>query len=539
MKKFLQFSMFLFLGFSAIGNAQNNSSNGTVNTSVPPFSLPPGNIEAFRFRPGLITQLDAGAGFDFTTGSQWSSLGRLSSVNQTLYGLRVQRAGKGLVFGYSGLPQGTSLTPTAGDYPFIQWIGNSAAGVGAGDLRFETAPDPTNTVSNLVFTLRSNGTALLGTTPNSSVFPKLEINSVDIEGLSVKTINSGTTASFTNDGGTPSQKFGAVAFGVRSTASSIGGNFGFSGNVFGGIRNDGVNISVSSSLNNASNCGYRAFINADNGLLSTNYGIVVNVSGSNAAGSINNGIFASATGINALAGNFAGGVACTTLSVTSDKSLKTNIKKEERVLEILGKMNPVTYNYIPQKENMRLNLSEKLQHGFIAQELAEVMPELVQDIVYPIFDDKNEQVGTRTLKSVNYIGLISVLTASVKELSEEVKQLKSEKQNTQKTFVVTQTEAKQFTNNELGNIKEKAFFLAQNTPNPFSGSTEIAYSLPVNEKNASILILNLNGQTIKEYILNANEGTITINAGMLQKGMYLYSLISNGQEITTKKMVVN
>jgi hypothetical protein len=528
MKKLLQFSMFLFLGFSTISNAQNRSFGGILTTI--PVGLPPGNTEAFRFRPGLITQLDLGTAFDFTTSSQWSSLGRLTTANQTLYGLRVQRAGKGLVFGYSGPPQ-SGTTPTAGDYPFIQWIGNSAAGIGAGDLRFETAPDPSNTVSNLVFTLRADGTALLG---NSSsllvgINPKLEINASDKQALYARTLNSSTTGSFFNDGGFCELKPGTLNLVCRSLAlearaTGSGFNYGFDTSVNGGTFNVGGRFSAASpQLATATN----------------SYGIITEVSsGNNAVGSINTGILASATGANALAANFMGTVVYGTLQQGSDRSLKTNIKKEERVLEVLGKINPVTYNFIPQKENTHLNLTQKLQHGFIAQELEEVMPELVQDIVYPIFNDKNEQISTRTLKTVNYVGLISVLTASIKELSEEIKALKAEKQSTQKTFVVSETDTRQLTNNEITSLKEKAFFMAQNKPNPFSGSTEIAYSLPASEKNASILILNLNGQTIKEYTLNANEGSITINAGILQKGIYLYSLISNGQEITTKKMVV-
>ncbi len=178
-----------------------------------------------------------------------------------------------------------------------------------------------------------------------------------------------------------------------------------------------------------------------------------------------------------------------------------------------------------------------LQHGFIAQELEKVYPELVKDVLHPIFDDKNVQTGTRTLKAVNYIGLISVLTESIKELSSEITLLKEKIATSDKTYVVNNN--KNFTNDELNTIKNNGFYLGQNTPNPFRTSSVVEYSLPENENNASLLIFNLNGQTIKEYKLTQIKGAITIEAGTLQKGMYLYSLVSNGEEIITKKMLVN
>lgn len=65
------------------------------------------NLESFRFRHGLITQLDVDDSndprpFDFLSGSQWLSVGRFTTLNQTLYGLKSQRAGKGLAIQAGG-----------------------------------------------------------------------------------------------------------------------------------------------------------------------------------------------------------------------------------------------------------------------------------------------------------------------------------------------------------------------------------------------------------------------------------------------------
>lgn len=88
---------------------------------------------------------------------------------------------------------------------------------------------------------------------------------------------------------------------------------------------------------------------------------------------------------------------------TSDNRVKENIKTVENSLEIVKSLRGVSFDW---KE------TGKSSYGVIAQELEEILPELV----------KNGEV-----KSVNYNGLIGVLIEAVKELSEEVKELKSTK----------------------------------------------------------------------------------------------------------------
>ena len=75
--------------------------------------------------------------------AQWSALGRIDGASQTLYGLRMQRAGRGLTLGFDGIAQGGGF-PTLGT-PFIQWIGDvNGLGINPGDLEFRFATSPTN-----------------------------------------------------------------------------------------------------------------------------------------------------------------------------------------------------------------------------------------------------------------------------------------------------------------------------------------------------------------------------------------------------------
>jgi hypothetical protein len=91
------------------------------------------------------------------------------------------------------------------------------------------------------------------------------------------------------------------------------------------------------------------------------------------------------------------------INSTSDLNLKENIKTIENSLNTLSQLRGVSFDW---KETGRSS------YGVIAQELEEILPDLV----------KNGEV-----KSVNYNGLIGVLIEAVKELSEEVKELKRTK----------------------------------------------------------------------------------------------------------------
>jgi hypothetical protein len=81
--------------------------------------------------------------------------------------------------------------------------------------------------------------------------------------------------------------------------------------------------------------------------------------------------------------------------------------------------------------------------------------------------------------------------------------------------------------------------LYQNTPNPFLNETEINYFINSSIRTAKLLILNMQGTLIKQVdINNKGMGNITIKASELNAGMYLYTLICDGQEVDTKRMIL-
>jgi hypothetical protein len=79
--------------------------------------------------------------------------------------------------------------------------------------------------------------------------------------------------------------------------------------------------------------------------------------------------------------------------------------------------------------------------------------------------------------------------------------------------------------------------LYQNTPNPFQVKTEIRYFLPEEVKTAKIYIFNMQGSLIKK--LNADRsGSVEIKGADLSAGMYLYTLVTDGKEVDTKRMIL-
>jgi len=81
--------------------------------------------------------------------------------------------------------------------------------------------------------------------------------------------------------------------------------------------------------------------------------------------------------------------------------------------------------------------------------------------------------------------------------------------------------------------------LFQNTPNPYTQSTLISYSLPESTGSAFIIIFDMAGTQIsKTALTQKGNGNISINGGELAAGMYLYSLVADGKEIDTKRMIL-
>lgn len=163
----------------------------------------------------------------------------------------------------------------------------------------------------------------------------------------------------------------------------------------------------------------------------------------------------------------------------------------------------------------------RVHYGLIAQELKEEYPSLVYE---------NE----RGELSINYIEMIPLLVQSIQELTAEVNLLKSKSQSS-----LTRS-----ANGKDGETKdpfkdEIESELFQNIPNPFSENTIVKYAIPQDAQNASLLIYDMNGKQIEQFNLTEKGmSSIVLEGNRLDAGMYLYSLIVDGQVIDVKRMIL-
>lgn len=271
--------------------------------------------------------------------------------------------------------------------------------------------------------VESSGEVGIGTTAPSA---KLEIASGNGSSYNVESRNTYNGAS---------TKIGIYNY---STAAGTGTRYGIYNLTYGataatnlqrGIYNYGFTYS--------SNTGYgmhNYFISrGGNGV---RYGLYnyLNCDGSDGTGSrfaLYSRVSTTCDGGAAWAGYFVGDVYISgTLSQPSDERKKENVQNLSGATGLLMRLRPTTYNYIDDPE---MSLPRGKQYGFIAQEIAQVFPDLVSPVevlsapqVIGEDGETSEPEVLETIQSVNYTALIPVLVQAIQEQQAEIDALKAE-----------------------------------------------------------------------------------------------------------------
>ncbi|MBO4871346.1 MAG: tail fiber domain-containing protein [Muribaculaceae bacterium] len=236
--------------------------------------------------------------------------------------------------------------------------------------------------------------------------------------------------------------------------------------------------------------------------------------------------------------------------VTSDARLKEEIEPLENSLDALSSLSGVSYRLKPRKtpdyaidpETERLlemdgrksdndlfaqyyaeEAQGERQYGFIAQEVQKIFPDLVH-------------TGPDGYMSVDYIGVIPLLVNAIQELRGRLEKVENSEEETPSTSNSAPTDNGIEGSALLG--ERVAEVLSQNDPNPFSSDTRIGYNLPDGTQQAAIYIYDLQGKQVKRLNVDARDNSVTLQGGDLQAGMYIYSLIADGKELASKKMIL-
>ncbi len=294
----------------------------------------------------------------------------------------------------------STITSGSGIAPFVVLSDTQVTNLNASFLRGKTPPsgnivgtEDTQTLTNKTLTSPTvtSGALFSGSTSGTTTLIASEVASGTLT-LPTRTdtlVGRGTTDTLTNK---------TIVAGSNTITGLTNTNLsGTAGIANANLANSTISgVSLGSTLASLSFDSYLTTTGSYNG--STTRTVSVAATSSNTADTI------VSRDIN---GDFtAGTISCSYLNASfdinsnSDVNLKTNIKTVENAVETINQLRGVSFDW---KE------TGKSSYGVIAQELENVLPELVK---------------TGENKSVNYSGIISVLIEAVKELSAEVEELK-------------------------------------------------------------------------------------------------------------------
>lgn len=244
--------------------------------------------------------------------------------------------------------------------------------------------------------------------------------------------------------------------------------------------------------------------------------------------------------------NVTGNLTIPNMYIPSDSRLSENVVslnergEESNALENLLSMNVIQYNMksrvleeltdkigkdeteeerkaYEQLKKDEMKMSARRHFGIDAEELQKVYPDLVLE-------------GQDGYLAVNYVELVPLLIRSIQELKQELDAVKGDSKAMTRSF---NNESADFNAPATGNV------LYQNIPNPFKEQTIIRFSLADDVQEASINIFDMTGKTIKKLPISTGMDSVSIGGYELGEGMFLYSLIVNGQVIDTKRMVIS
>ena len=200
----------------------------------------------------------------------------------------------------------------------------------------------------------------------------------------------------------------------------------------------------------------------------------------------------------------------------------TTYQKERPVMpidgeDVMGIDDTDSRGEMPEPDVIDEQFYGKSHFALDADRLEEVFP----DLVY---------VNKDGSKVINYVEMIPLLVQSINELNEKIEMLEGQASG-RKTMAARGTTG-------IDNTSAAVNRLYQNTPNPFKETTTIRFTLADDAKDAYICIFDMTGKPVKKLPITVGIDSVSFGGYEIGEGMFLYSLIINGQEIDTKRMII-
>ena len=271
-----------------------------------------------------------------------------------------------------------------------------------------------------------------------------------------------------------------------------------------------------------------------------------------------------------VAGYFAGVVVDSQQPITlSDENIKSDVNPIEDATELLLQIVPSSYNYVSD-ENSQNAYSSELNYGFLAQQVQEVIPNVVHSVPAPMHITENGQINSsgEELLGIQYGQFIPLLVAAFQEQHSRLEELTAENDElndeltNQVTLIMQMHEQMQMMSEQMQMLQQQIDGccmdqgwvpkssemgqqdlmgkneLYQNTPNPFRNHTTIRYTL---EQGGRVMlkIHDSNGREVAQ-LENAEQSADTYtyvwDAAGLPAGLYHYTLFVD-DELLVKRAI--
>jgi hypothetical protein len=223
------------------------------------------------------------------------------------------------------------------------------------------------------------------------------------------------------------------------------------------------------------------------------------------------------------------------VTTTSDIRDKENVSDLNYGLDKLLELRPVTYNWIS-------DTLKELKIGLIAQEIQEVIPEVVHDpMTERNFDESGNLMANNpeTRLGMNYSELIPVLIKSIQELNETViaqgEDIKTLRKKIKK--LKDKKESKTDSNEEalsLGNVSASLEIY----PNPTDGILQFQYDIEQYKKGTILAITNNRGERIETIAIKSASGSMTKTLKGKSGEQFYLSIIVKGKVILQERVIL-
>ncbi|RHO73857.1 tail fiber domain-containing protein [Parabacteroides sp. AF48-14] len=248
------------------------------------------------------------------------------------------------------------------------------------------------------------------------------------------------------------------------------------------------------------------------------------------------------------------------VNITSDARMKDNIQPIENPIDILSRVDGVSYTYrlseiqnnrksgenafpetsetatnevntaLTEKEQRNERIKKEIEQrekeeanrkriGFMAQDIQKVLPELVQT------DEKG-------IMSIDYIGFIPLIVESLKQMQQTIQDQQKEIETLQSLLPAETKSMLRSTSNEEVSVVEGAKLFNR-------AGASVSYTLPAIFTAADLQVFDISGRLLKKVVLTGSNSIVEIDSSEIGYGTFIYALFVDGKKADILKKYIN